>query len=56
MKPSSSSSALHRASSPLYLKIMKPLRLSFSVVFFASEWSRVVTGPTLDVNGGEYFG
>ena len=36
MKPSSSSSALHRASSPLYLKIMKPLRLSFSVVFFAS--------------------
>lgn len=27
-----------------------------SVVFFASPWSRVVTGQTLDVNGGEYFG
>ena len=27
-----------------------------SVVFFASPWSRVVTGQTLDVNGGEWFG
>jgi NAD(P)-dependent dehydrogenase (short-subunit alcohol dehydrogenase family) len=27
-----------------------------SVVFFASPWSRVVTGQTLDVNGGEYLG
>jgi NAD(P)-dependent dehydrogenase (short-subunit alcohol dehydrogenase family) len=27
-----------------------------SVVFFASRWSRVITGQTLDVNGGEYFG
>ena len=27
-----------------------------SVVFFASPWSRVITGQTLDVNGGEYFG
>src|SRR5262245_10659136 len=27
-----------------------------SVVFFISPWSRVVTGQTLDVNGGEFFG
>ncbi len=27
-----------------------------AVVFFASPWSRVITGQTLDVNGGEYFG
>lgn len=27
-----------------------------SVVFFASPWSRVVTGQTLDVNGGEFLG
>jgi NAD(P)-dependent dehydrogenase (short-subunit alcohol dehydrogenase family) len=26
-----------------------------AVVFFASRWSRVITGQTLDVNGGEYF-
>ncbi len=27
-----------------------------SVVFFISPWSRVITGQTLDVNGGEFFG
>lgn len=27
-----------------------------SVVFFASPWSRVITGQTLDVNGGEFLG
>ncbi len=27
-----------------------------AIVFFASPWSRVITGQTLDVNGGEYFG
>ncbi len=27
-----------------------------AVVFFASPWSRVITGQTLDVNGGEYLG
>jgi len=27
-----------------------------AVVFFASPWSRCITGQTLDVNGGEYFG
>lgn len=27
-----------------------------AIVFFASGMSRVVTGQTLDVNGGEYFG
>jgi NAD(P)-dependent dehydrogenase (short-subunit alcohol dehydrogenase family) len=30
--------------------------IAHSVVFFASPWSKVVTGQTLDVNGGEYFG
>jgi NAD(P)-dependent dehydrogenase (short-subunit alcohol dehydrogenase family) len=30
--------------------------IAHSVVFFASPWSRVVTGQTLDVNGGEYLG
>ena len=27
-----------------------------SVVFLVSPWSRVITGQTLDVNGGEFFG
>jgi NAD(P)-dependent dehydrogenase (short-subunit alcohol dehydrogenase family) len=27
-----------------------------SVVFFSSPWSRVITGQTLDVNGGEWIG
>jgi NAD(P)-dependent dehydrogenase (short-subunit alcohol dehydrogenase family) len=27
-----------------------------SVVFFISPWSRVITGQTLDVNGGEFLG
>ncbi|HZJ28288.1 MAG TPA: SDR family oxidoreductase [Acidimicrobiia bacterium] len=27
-----------------------------SIVFFASDMSRVITGQTLDVNGGEFFG
>lgn len=27
-----------------------------SVVFFVSPWSRVITGQTLDVNGGEFLG
>jgi NAD(P)-dependent dehydrogenase (short-subunit alcohol dehydrogenase family) len=27
-----------------------------SVVFFASPWSKVITGQTLDVNGGEWLG
>lgn len=27
-----------------------------AVVFLASPWARVITGQTLDVNGGEYFG
>ena len=30
--------------------------IAHSVVFFASPWSRVITGQTLDVNGGEWFG
>ena len=30
--------------------------IAHSVVFFASPWSRVVTGQTLDVNGGEFLG
>ena len=27
-----------------------------AVLFFASPWSRVITGQTLDVNGGEWLG
>jgi NAD(P)-dependent dehydrogenase (short-subunit alcohol dehydrogenase family) len=27
-----------------------------SIVFFASDMARMITGQTLDVNGGEYFG
>ena len=30
--------------------------IAHSVVFFASPWSNVITGQTLDVNGGEWFG
>jgi NAD(P)-dependent dehydrogenase (short-subunit alcohol dehydrogenase family) len=30
--------------------------IAHSVVFFASPWSSVITGQTLDVNGGEWFG
>jgi NAD(P)-dependent dehydrogenase (short-subunit alcohol dehydrogenase family) len=29
--------------------------IAYSVVFFASPWSNVITGQTLDVNGGEWF-
>jgi NAD(P)-dependent dehydrogenase (short-subunit alcohol dehydrogenase family) len=29
--------------------------IAHSVVFFASPWSNVITGQTLDVNGGEWF-
>jgi NAD(P)-dependent dehydrogenase (short-subunit alcohol dehydrogenase family) len=27
-----------------------------AIVFFASGMSRMITGQSLDVNGGEYFG
>jgi len=27
-----------------------------AIVFFVWPWSRVITGQTLDVNGGEFFG
>jgi NAD(P)-dependent dehydrogenase (short-subunit alcohol dehydrogenase family) len=30
--------------------------IAHAVVFFASPWSRCITGQTLDVNGGEFFG
>jgi NAD(P)-dependent dehydrogenase (short-subunit alcohol dehydrogenase family) len=29
--------------------------IAHSVVFFASPWANVITGQTLDVNGGEWF-
>jgi NAD(P)-dependent dehydrogenase (short-subunit alcohol dehydrogenase family) len=39
------------------LRIIPPQDdIANSVVFFASPWSRVITGQTLDVNGGEYLG
>jgi NAD(P)-dependent dehydrogenase (short-subunit alcohol dehydrogenase family) len=38
------------------LRLIPPQdEIAHSVVFFASPWSKVITGQTLDVNGGEYF-
>jgi NAD(P)-dependent dehydrogenase (short-subunit alcohol dehydrogenase family) len=37
-------------------RIPPPGDIAEAVVYFASPRSRVVTGQTLDVNGGEYFG
>jgi NAD(P)-dependent dehydrogenase (short-subunit alcohol dehydrogenase family) len=36
-------------------KIPDSEEISGAVVFFASDLSRVVTGQTLDVNGGHYM-
>ena len=39
------------------LRLIPPQdEIANSVVFFISPWSRVVTGQTLDVNGGEFLG
>jgi NAD(P)-dependent dehydrogenase (short-subunit alcohol dehydrogenase family) len=39
------------------LRIIPPQDdIANAVVFFISPWSRVITGQTLDVNGGEYLG
>src|SRR5215831_19772860 len=39
------------------LRIIPPQDdIANSVVFFVSPWSRVITGQTLDVNGGEFLG
>jgi len=39
------------------LRVIPPQdEIAKSVVFFVSPWSRVVTGQTLDVNGGEFLG
>jgi NAD(P)-dependent dehydrogenase (short-subunit alcohol dehydrogenase family) len=39
------------------LRIIPPQDdIANSIVFFASPWSKVITGQTLDVNGGEYLG
>jgi NAD(P)-dependent dehydrogenase (short-subunit alcohol dehydrogenase family) len=39
------------------LRLIPPQdEIANSVVFFVSPWSRVVTGQTLDVNGGEFLG
>ena len=39
------------------LRVIPPQdEIANSVVFFVSPWSRVVTGQTLDVNGGEFLG
>jgi len=39
------------------LRVIPPQdEIANSVVFFVSPWSRVITGQTLDVNGGEFLG
>jgi len=39
------------------LRVIPPQdEIANSVVFFISPWSQVVTGQTLDVNGGEFLG
>ena len=39
------------------LRVIPPQdEIANSVLFFVSPWSRVVTGQTLDVNGGEFLG
>jgi NAD(P)-dependent dehydrogenase (short-subunit alcohol dehydrogenase family) len=39
------------------LRLIPPQdEIANSVVFFVSPWSKVVTGQTLDVNGGEFLG
>jgi NAD(P)-dependent dehydrogenase (short-subunit alcohol dehydrogenase family) len=47
----------HEIEADIPLRMIPPQDdIANSVVFFASPWSRVVTGQTLDVNGGEYLG
>jgi NAD(P)-dependent dehydrogenase (short-subunit alcohol dehydrogenase family) len=47
----------HEIEADIPLRMIPPQDdIANSVVFFASPWSRVITGQTLDVNGGEYQG
>jgi NAD(P)-dependent dehydrogenase (short-subunit alcohol dehydrogenase family) len=47
----------HEIEANIPLRMIPPQDdIANSVVFFASPWSRVITGQTLDVNGGEYLG
>jgi 3-oxoacyl-[acyl-carrier protein] reductase len=47
----------HEIESDIPLRMIPPQDdIANSVLFFASPWSRVITGQTLDVNGGEYLG
>ncbi len=49
--------ARHEVEANIPLRIIPPQDdIANSVVFFISRWSRVITGQTLDVNGGEYLG
>ena len=50
-------SARPRSRAASRLRLIPPQDdIANSVVFFVSPWSRVVTGQTLDVNGGEFLG
>jgi NAD(P)-dependent dehydrogenase (short-subunit alcohol dehydrogenase family) len=47
----------HEIEADIPLRLIPPQDdIANSVVFFASPWSRVITGQTLDVNGGEFQG
>jgi NAD(P)-dependent dehydrogenase (short-subunit alcohol dehydrogenase family) len=47
----------HEIEANIPLRMIPPQDdIANSVVFFASPWSRVITGQTLDVNGGEFLG
>ena len=51
------STSRHEIEARIPLRAIPPQDdIANSVVFFVSPWSRVITGQTLDVNGGEYFG
>jgi NAD(P)-dependent dehydrogenase (short-subunit alcohol dehydrogenase family) len=47
----------HELEADIPLRLIPPQDdIANAIVFFASPWSRVITGQTLDVNGGEYLG
>jgi NAD(P)-dependent dehydrogenase (short-subunit alcohol dehydrogenase family) len=53
----SNDDARHEIEADIPLRMIPPQDdIANSVVFFVSPWSRVITGQTLDVNGGEFLG